>query len=121
MKLLYDRILIRIIEPAKKTSGGLYMPDVALDGSPYRYGEVVAVGTGRIIASGLTVPLAVAAGDLVMFFRERGGEQLVVPWEGEDLLIAREVHVVMVLDKAGLQRGTGLLTVDGSEARMGVQ
>ena len=118
VKLLYDRVLIRIIEPAKKTSGGLFMPDIALEGSPYRYGEIVEVGTGRIIANGTTIPLVITKGDLVMFFRDKTGEQLVVPMEGEDLLIAREVHVVMILDKETLQRSTGLLDASGDDVRV---
>ncbi len=118
MKLLYDRILLRLVDQTNKTKGGLFLPDVALDGSPWRYAEVVAVGHGRIIANGEVVPLFVKEGDLVMFFRDaRGGDQLVIPVGDEELLIAREVHVGMIVDKSTLERSTGLIGTDGTEVR----
>jgi len=115
--MLYDRLLVRIIDNTQKTSGGLYIPDIARDGSPWRSGEVVAVGHGRVNANGDVIPLKVKAGDCIWFFRNPGGgEQLIVPDDdGTDLLCIREPHVLAILDQKALPRGTGLIGTDGNE------
>jgi len=59
------------------TSGGLYLPD-AVDGSGRymqmdgRFGEVIAVGSGRRLKTGEVVPFEVEVGDVVVFSRRWG-------------------------------------------------
>jgi chaperonin GroES len=110
---LYDRIIVKIIEPNQRTGGGLWIPDMALDGTPYLTAEVVAVGHGRITSKGDTVPLIVVAGDVVTFFRmASSGEQLVIPGtdDGEQMII-REAHVAYIL--RDLDRVSALTGADG--------
>lgn len=115
---LYDRMLVRVLAAGNRTRGGLYVPDMAIDGTPWMRGEIVAAGHGRLMADGKTVPLSVKVGDIVVFFRsQNGGEQLVFPSEdGEELLCIREPNVLAILHD--LPRSTGLLLVDGSEATL---
>jgi chaperonin GroES len=112
---LYDRLLVRPIDGGNKTRGGLYIPDMAVNGTPYTRAEVIAAGTGRIATTGQVVPLSVQPGDIVVFFRNAsGGEQIVFPDEdGTDLLIIRESHVALIL--RDLPRATGLIGNDGEE------
>lgn len=112
---LYDRLLVRVLEEADRTSGGLIIPLLAAENTPYRRAEVIAAGHGRITPSGETVPLYVRDGDIIVFFRSQGsGEQLVFPApSGEDLLVIREPHVMLVL--RNLPRATGVLGADGRE------
>lgn len=112
---LYDRLLVRVLEQGNRTRGGLYMPSMSMDNTPWLRGEVVAAGHGRIQAEGHTVPLQVKEGDVVVFFRSQSsGEQLVVPDDdGADLLVIREPHVLAILHD--LPRSTGLLGSDGNE------
>lgn len=111
--MLYDRLLIRPIDSGNRTRGGLFIPDMATDGTPWQKGEVVAVGHGRLMADGKTIPLQVKPGDVVLYFRSNSsGEQLVVPDEdGQDLLCIREPNVLCVL--RDLPRDTGILTPEG--------
>jgi chaperonin GroES len=51
----------------KKTSSGLYVPDVVED--KVITGTVVAVGSGHIAGSGNIIPLEIKVGDSVMFSR----------------------------------------------------
>lgn len=112
---LYDRVLVRVLSAGNRTRGGLYVPDMAIDGTPWMRGEIVAVGHGRLMANGEVIPLQVKEGQTVVFFRSQSsGEQLVVPGEdGEDLLVVREPNILAVLHD--LPRSTGLVSVDGAE------
>lgn len=112
VEMLYDRLLVRVVGESNRTKSGLFIPDMAVSNTPYLRGEVVEVGHGRVTQNGDVVPLRVKAGDVIVFFRVSGGEQLVFPSDtGEDLLIIREAHVAMIL--RDLPRDAGLLTQDG--------
>lgn len=106
-EMLYDRLLVRVLDANQRTQGGLWIPEMAIDGTPWMRGEVVAVGHGRLLSSGETVPLRVQEGDLVIFFRSmQAGEQMVFPAEGgEELLCIREPNILTILrdlDKASM-------------------
>ena len=57
-------------------------------------GEVLAVGPGRTSEQGNVIPLAIAAGDTVVYSKY-GGTEITV--EGEDLLILSSRDVLAVL------------------------
>ena len=58
---LHDRILVRRVEEAATTRGGIIIPDSAKD-KPQE-GEVISTGKGRTNDEGKTFPLAVKEGD----------------------------------------------------------
>jgi chaperonin GroES len=114
VEMLYDRLLVRVIEQDNRTSGGLFMPEMAIDNTPYLRAEVLEVGHGRVTQTGDVVPLVVKRGDAIVFFRSGDGSQLIFPDEGgKDLLIIREAHVAMIL--RDLPRAAGVLNQDGKE------
>ncbi|MDR3435513.1 co-chaperone GroES [Telmatospirillum sp.] len=94
MRPLQDRVLIRRVEPDTKTSGGIIIPDTVKE-KPME-GEVVAVGPGARDANGKTHPLAVKAGDLVLFGKWSGAE---IKLDGEDLMIMKETDILGVIDR----------------------
>jgi chaperonin GroES len=89
---LHDRVLVRRIEAAAKTAGGIIIPDTAQE-KPQE-GEVIAVGSGNRDESGKLVPLDVKAGDKILFGKWSGTE---VKLDGEDLLIMKEADVLGVV------------------------
>jgi chaperonin GroES len=94
----YDRLVVRVLDPQERSPGGIILPAVAIENTPFRYGEVVAVGQGRMSpATGELVPMHLSVGDVVMFFRTNNGEQITIPSlsgaSTRDLLI-REPHVL---------------------------
>jgi chaperonin GroES len=95
MKLrpLHDRVIIKRLEAETKSAGGIVIPDTATE-KPIK-GEVVAVGTGKIQEDGKVRPMAVKAGDKVLFGKYSGTE---VKVDGEDLLVMREDDLVAVLE-----------------------
>jgi chaperonin GroES len=83
---LHDRILIRRVEEAATTRGGILIPDSAKD-KPQE-GEVISVGKGKVF------PLAVNEGDHILFAKYAGTE---IKIDGEDFLIMKEEEVLGVL------------------------
>jgi chaperonin GroES len=94
---LHDRVLVRRIEGADKTTGGLIIPDSAKE-KPQE-GEVIACGEGARKDSGELIPMGVKAGDKILFGKWSGTE---VKINGEDLLIMKESDILGVITaKAG--------------------
>ena len=120
LKMLYDRILVRVLDENTKTTGGLYIPSIAKDNSPWRSAEVVSVGVGRLMRDGTVTKLLVKVGDCIWFYRAIGrGDQVAVEIDGVDYLVIPEDHVMAVVDGSSLQRGTGLLGASGAEIVVG--
>ena len=62
---LHDRVIVRREEEEQKTAGGILLPGSAQE-KPNQ-GEVIAVGSGRILDSGELRPVDVKIGDIVVF------------------------------------------------------
>ena len=90
---LGDRVLVRRVEEATKTAGGIIIPDTAAE-KPQE-GEVLAVGNGAIGDDNERVPLDVKPGDKILFGKWGGTE---VKIDGEDLLIMKESDVMGVIE-----------------------
>src|SRR6201982_2070592 len=90
---LHDRVLIRRIEQEAKTTGGIIIPDTAQE-KPME-GEVIAVGPGARGEDGKGQPLAVKAGDRVLFGKWSGTE---VKIDGEELMIMKESDIMGLLE-----------------------
>jgi len=89
---LHDRVLVRRIEAADKSAGGIIIPDTAKE-KPQE-GEIVAAGAGVKAENGVLTPLDLKAGDRVLFGKWSGSE---VRLNGEDLLIMKEGDVLGVI------------------------
>src|SRR6476660_1173833 len=92
---LHDRIVVRRIEEAETTRGGIIIPDTAKD-KPQE-GEVIAVGKGKVNEDGKTFPLAVKEGDRILFGKYSGTE---IKIDGDEFLIMREEEVLGILSGA---------------------
>lgn len=97
MKLvpLADRVVVKAIEQEEKTKGGIVLPDTAKE-KPQE-GEVLAVGTGRLLDNGERVPLEVKVGDRVVFSKYGGTE---IKVDGEEYIILRESDILAVTNRA---------------------
>jgi chaperonin GroES len=89
---LHDRILVRRVEEAETTRGGLIIPDSAKD-KPQE-GEVISHGKGKINEEGKIRPLDVKDGDRILFGKYSGTE---IKIDGEDFIIMREEEVLGIL------------------------
>jgi chaperonin GroES len=82
------------IAESETSRGGIIIPDTAKD-KPQE-GEVIAVGKGKSNDEGKVFPLAVKAGDRILFGKYAGTE---IKIDGEELLIMREEEVLGILEK----------------------
>ena len=91
---LHDRVVVRRLEEERKSPGGIVIPDTAKE-KPIQ-GEVVAVGTGKILEDGKVRPLDVKVGDKILFGKYSGTE---VKIGAEELLVMREEDIMGVIEK----------------------
>ncbi len=92
LKPLGDRIVVKVVTQEEKTKGGIVLPDTAKE-KPQE-GEVVAVGSGKVLENGQKLPLEVKVGDKIIFSKYAGTE---VKIEGEELIIFSERDVLAVV------------------------
>ncbi len=72
LKPIGDKVIVQRIGSVEKTKTGLYMPDSAQE-KPQE-GKVIAVGSGKTLKNGKVVPLAVKAGERIIFGKYAGSE-----------------------------------------------
>nr|AAW49743.1 hypothetical protein FTT1695 [synthetic construct] len=89
---LQDRVLVRRAEEEKKSAGGIILTGSAQE-KPSQ-GEVVAVGNGKKLDNGTTLPMDVKVGDKVLFGKYSGSE---VKVGDETLLMMREEDIMGII------------------------
>ena len=90
---LHDRVVVRRKEEEKTSAGGIVIPDSAKE-KPSR-GEIIAIGSGRILDSGESRAVDVKVGDKVLFGKYAGTE---VKVDDEDLIVLREEDIMGVIE-----------------------
>ena len=83
VKPLYDRILVRRLDPKDEVKGGIIIPDTAKE-KPME-AKIVAVGAGRVDKSGKRIPMEVKVGDRV----------LIGKYSGQEVKIDEVEHVIL--------------------------
>ncbi len=91
---LHDRVLIKRIEEQETARGGIVIPDSAKE-KPQQ-GEVIAVGSGKLLEKGTRIPLDVQAGDRILFAKYGGSE---IKMDGQEYLILREDEILGILSQ----------------------
>jgi chaperonin GroES len=90
---LHDRVIIKRVEEERKTASGIVIPDTAAE-KPDQ-GEVLAVGTGKVLEDGSVRKLDVKVGDRVLFGKYSGQT---VKVDGNEVLVMREEDIMGVLE-----------------------
>lgn len=67
---LADKLVIKVVEDAEQTSGGIFIPDSAKE-KPQK-GEVIAVGPGKVLENGNKEELDVKVGEIVLYAKYAG-------------------------------------------------
>ena len=94
VKPLGDRVVVKVLQGEEKTKSGIVLPDTAKE-KPQE-GEVLAVGTGRVLDNGQKLPLEVQVGDRIIFSKYAGTE---IKIDGEEYLILSERDVLATIQK----------------------
>ncbi len=89
---LHDRIIVKRVEEETTSAGGIVLPGSAAE-KPSE-GEVLAVGSGKVLDNGEVRALEVKVGDKVLFGKYSGNE---VKVDGEELIVMREEDIMGIL------------------------
>ena len=94
MKLMLDRLLVKVNEAKEQTATGLYLGQ----GLPLTHHEAVVleVGNGRKTEEGSIIPLIISQGDTVIFPLYAGQK---VTIKEEQFVILREDEVLGIIEK----------------------
>lgn len=95
IKPLHDRVVVRRLPEEEVSAGGILIPNAAQE-KPHQ-GEVVSVGTGKILDDGSSRPMAVSVGDRVLFGKYSGTE---VKLGSEELVVMREDDIMGIVEGA---------------------
>ncbi|MEL0031034.1 MAG: co-chaperone GroES [Betaproteobacteria bacterium] len=90
---LHDRVIVKRLEEERTTASGIVIPDSATEKPDT--GEVLAVGTGKLLEDGKVRAVDVKVGDKVLFGKYSGQT---VKIEGEEMLVMREEDIMGVLE-----------------------
>ena len=90
---LQDRIVVKRLPEEETTKGGIIIPDSAKE-KPAQ-GEVIAVGSGKVLDNGKVRPVDVKVGDRIMFGKYSGSE---IKIGGVEHLILREEEILGVIE-----------------------
>ena len=93
LRPLHDRVVIKRLDEGETRSGGIIIPDTAKE-KPQQ-GEVIAVGSGKLLETGERMSPEVKAGDRILFGKYSGSE---VKLGGEDYLILKEDEILGVVE-----------------------
>ena len=91
---LGERVVVKPLPGEEVTKGGIVLPDTAKE-KPQE-GEVVAVGSGRLLDNGTRVAIDLKEGDKVLFSKYAGNE---VKIDNVEYLIMREADILGVIEK----------------------
>jgi len=91
---LGERVVVKPLPSEEITKGGIVLPDTAKE-KPQE-GEVVAVGTGRLLDNGTRVSIDLKVGDRVLFSKYAGNE---IKLQDVEYLIMRESDILGVIEK----------------------
>ncbi len=91
LKPMGDRVVLKRLPQEERTAGGIFLPDTAQE-KPMR-GEVVAVGSGKVLDSGERTRMEVEVGQTVLFGKYSGTE---VKINGEEFTILEQREILGV-------------------------
>ena len=91
---LADKIVVKVLEDADQTSGGIFIPDSAKEKS--QKGEVIAVGSGRTLDNGEKEAMEVKVGDIVLCAKYSGTD---VKVDGQEVTIVRQADILAIIEK----------------------
>lgn len=91
---LHDRLIVKRFDEEERTKGGIIIPDNAKE-KPQQ-GEVIAVGSGKVLEDGKKAALEVKKGDRVLFGKYSGTE---IKIDGNEYLMMREEDILGIVEK----------------------
>ena len=90
---LHDRLIVKRLEEEEKSKGGIIIPDSAKE-KPQQ-GEVIAVGSGKVLEDGKRAAMEIKKGDRVLFGKYSGTE---IKIDSGDFIMMREEDILGIVE-----------------------
>lgn len=94
LKPIFDNIVVKKISMEEKTKSGIVLPDT-IDKEKPQQGEVIAVGTGKILDNGTRSQMEVVVGNKVLF-RKYAPDEIKI--DGEEYLVMTQTDVIAIIE-----------------------
>ena len=94
LKPLHDNVVIKALSEDEVTKAGIVLPDTADKEKPEQ-GEVIAIGSGKLLENGQRAAMSVSVGNKVLFKKYSPDE---IKVGGEDYLVISESDIIAVLE-----------------------
>ncbi len=94
LKPIFDNIVVKKISMEEKTKSGIVLPDT-IDKEKPQQGEVIAVGTGKILDNGTRSQMEVTVGNKVLF-RKYAPDEIKI--DGEEYLVMTQTDVIAIIE-----------------------
>jgi len=92
LKPIGDKVIVEVLKAHEKSKGGIIVPDMAKE-KPQE-GSVIAIGKGKVLSNGKTVPPDVKPGDKILFGKYSGNE---VKVDGKEYLFINQDDILAVI------------------------
>jgi len=94
LKPLFNNVVIKPLKAAETTKSGIVLPDTVDKEKPEK-GEVVAVGSGKVLDNGQTQAMSVKVGDQVVFKKYSPDE---VKIDNQEYLVLNESDIIAIIE-----------------------
>ena len=94
LKPLNDHVIVKPITEDEVTKSGIVLPETISKERPER-GEVVAIGSGKLLDNGQRAPMGVKAGDKIIFKKYSPDE---IKIDNETYLVLSESDIMAILE-----------------------
>lgn len=93
LKPLFSNVIVKAAKKEEVTKSGIVLPDAGQE-KPEQ-GEIIAVGSGKLLDNGEVAPMTVKVGDKVMFKKYSPDE---VKIDGEEYLVLNESDIIAIIE-----------------------
>jgi len=93
LKPLGNRVLVQRLEAAETMKGGIILPDSAK--KKQESARVIAIGSGKKLDDGKTVPMPVKVGDIILMDKYSGQEVTV---DDEEYMILKADDIIAIIE-----------------------
>ncbi len=95
LKPIFDNIVVKKTSNEEKTKSGIVLPDT-IDKEKPQQGEVISVGSGKILENGTKSQMEVSVGDKVLF-RKYAPDEIKI--DGEEYLVMTQSDVIAIIEE----------------------
>ena len=94
LKPLFNNVIVKPLKNEEITKSGIVLPDTVDKEKPER-GEIIAVGTGRVLDNGQIAAMTIKVGDQVLFKKYSPDE---VKIDGQEYLVLSESDLIAIIE-----------------------